>query len=231
MYSSHKVKRLLLIGALTTLSIALLAISLKGWSPSPSFKAPSLLETLGFITGAWCVWLTVEESIWNWPIGNINCAFYLVVFAKDRLFADMTLQGIYIVLGFLGWYWWLKGGENRTELKVSHTPAMTWLVMAVIASLATTGAYYYLVSVKDSAPFLDALTTVMSLCAQFLLTKKYIESWYVWISVDVVYIYLYWTRNLHLTSVLYALFIGLCVAGLLQWSKSKQAAIMERAVA
>src|SRR5690242_18776253 len=76
------------------------------------------LEALGFVTGAWCVWLTVKEHIWNFPIGLANSAFYLIVFLQARLFADSTLQILYIILGVYGWYWWLKGGENRTVLKV-----------------------------------------------------------------------------------------------------------------
>lgn len=201
------------------------------WDISEHIKAPSLLETLGFITGAWCVWLTVLENIWNWPIGIANCSFYVFVFLHDGLFADMSLQVVYIVLAILGWYWWLKGGENQTQLKVSHAPAKVWFVLVAIATLSTWGMYHYLVSVKDSAPFLDALTTVVSLCAQFLLTKKYIENWYVWIAVDVIYIYLYITRELHLTAILYFLFILLCFAGLKQWRESKRAHLMERAVA
>src|SRR3954453_5767037 len=81
----------------------------------------SLTEALGFITGAICVWLTVKQNIWNWPIGIANNVFYIVLFFEARLFADMSLQIVYVVLGALGWYWWLRGGENRTRLLVSKT--------------------------------------------------------------------------------------------------------------
>ena len=70
-----------------------------------------LTETLGFVTGAVGVWLTVKENIWNWPIGIANSAFFVVLFFGARLFADMSLQVIYIILGFLGWYWWLSGHQ------------------------------------------------------------------------------------------------------------------------
>lgn len=192
-------------------SALLLLASWRGWIQS------SLVESLGFVTGAWCVWLTVKEHIWNFPIGIANSAFYLVLFLQSRLFADSTLQIIYIVLGFWGWYWWLKGGKNKTELHVSKTPSWEWVALAVITVAATYGMDILLVSKKDAAPFLDALTTILSLVAQYMLTRKYLENWWVWIAADVIYVGLYSFRSLYLTATLYALFIALCVAGYRAW--------------
>ncbi|HSD12118.1 MAG TPA: nicotinamide riboside transporter PnuC, partial [Patescibacteria group bacterium] len=183
-----------------------------------------LTETLGFVTGGWCVWLTVKENVWNWPIGIANSVFFAVLFWNSRLFADMGLQVVYVILGFLGWYWWLRGGEHKTELKVSLTPVREWAAILPLAALATWGMTAYLVRIHDAAPFLDALTTVMSLVAQYLLTKKYLENWFVWIAADVIYIGLYAFKDLYLTSVLYLVFLCMCVAGLKEWQRSKKAA-------
>lgn len=179
-----------------------------------------LTETLGFVTGAIGVWLTVKENIWNWPIGIANSAFFVVLFLNARLFADMGLQLIYIVLGFLGWYWWLRGGANRTILCVSHASQGTLLILALAAAVATAGLTLFLRSIGDAAPFLDALTTTLSLVAQYMLTRKLIENWYVWITADIIYIGLYGSRGLYLTAILYALFLGLCVLGLRGWRGS-----------
>ena len=184
-----------------------------------------MTEVLGFITGALCVWLTVKENIWNWPIGIANSAFYVIIFLQSRLFADMSLQVIYIILGFLGWYWWLKGGENRSMLKVSKASYRSLITISGISIIATFFMTRYLQSINDSAPFLDALTTVMSLAAQYLLTKKNIENWYVWISADVIYIGLYASRSLYLTSGLYLVYLIMCISGLKMW---KQSAISNR---
>ena len=117
------------------LMAALASLSLVAWSAVGA--APfGLTETLGFVSGAWCVWLTVLANIWNWPIGIANSAFYLVVFLNVRLFADMSLQIVYIVLGFLGWYWWLRGGERHDKLSVRRVGA----VEAVAVGLAVAGA-------------------------------------------------------------------------------------------
>ena len=177
-------------------------------------------EVLGFTSGGLCVWLTVKEDIWNWPIGIANSAFFLVLFLRAKLFADSSLQVIYIILGFLGWYWWLHGGKNKTELHVTRAGWKTWAVLVILASAATWGATIFLRSIHDVAPFWDALTTVMSLVAQYLLTKKNIDNWPVWISVDVIYIWLYAIKHLYLTSVIYAIFLMMCFVGLRDWRRS-----------
>ncbi len=187
----------------------------------------SMVEVLGFISGGWCVWLTVKENIWNWPIGIANSAFFGILFFQSRLFADMGLQVVYIVLGFLGWYWWLYGGKDKTELKVSSVNKISIVILSLITIFSTYGLTIYLRSVNDTAPFWDSFTTVLSLVAQYLLTKKFIENWYVWITADIIYIGLYFYKGLYLTSVLYIIFMCMCFAGLLQWKKSKNEAIMK----
>ena len=195
-------------------SIALIAGSMLG--PLPMMPT----EVLGFVTGGWAVWLTVRQNIWNWPIGIANSAFYLVVFLQARLFADGSLQAVYIVLGFLGWYWWLRGGPSRSRLIVSRTGVRLGLTLVAVLVIGTLLMTQLLVRISDSAPFLDALTTVMSLIAQFMLTRKLFENWFVWISADVIYIGLYIYKDLYLTSILYVVFMAMCVAGAIQWRQS-----------
>ena len=192
-----------------------------------SFLPMSLTEVFGFLSGALCVWLVVKQNIWNWPIGIINNIFFIVLFFEAGLFADMGLQVVYIVLAILGWYWWLYGGDKNKKLEVSHVSLRTVLVLSLIGIVSTYGMMVYLESINDSAPFLDALTTVMSLIAQFMLTKKYLENWYVWISADVIYIYLYFAKDLHLTAVLYFIFLLMCIAGLREWKRSLVASTSE----
>jgi len=184
------------------------------------YAAIDWTETFGFITGALCVWLTVEENIWNWPIGIANNVFFIFLFVGQRLWADTGLQVVYIVLGFLGWYWWLHGGKDKKELHVSKTPRVEWAILAVIGIIATYGMTVYLKGVDDGAPFLDAITTVLSLIAQYMITKKYLENWWVWIVVDLLSIYMYIVKHLYLTAVLYAIFTYMCVLGLTAWHRS-----------
>jgi nicotinamide mononucleotide transporter len=180
----------------------------------------SMIEVLGFSTGAVCVWLTVKEDVLNWPIGIANGIFFVILFFQARLFGDMTINIVYIILGFLGWYWWLKGGKNKTGLKVSKTPYVENIILIIIGIVATYAMTVYLKNIGDASPFLDGLTTVLSFIAQYMLTRKYIENWYLWIMADIFYIYLYIIKNLYLTSILYILFLTMCVIGLKQWRQS-----------
>jgi nicotinamide mononucleotide transporter len=198
-------------------SVLLIAASLFRWLPV------TLTETLGFVTGAWCVWLTVKQNIWCWPLGIANNIFFIFLFAETGLYGDMGLQFVYIVLGGLGWYWWLYGGAQRSTLRVNRTGGWHLLIVVGLVALATPALMQILTAVNGSAPFLDSLTTTMSLAAQYMLTRKFIESWYVWLAVDVIYIGLYIKKELYLTALLYLIFIGLCVAGLIQWRKSLKA--------
>ena len=179
-----------------------------------------ITEVLGFVSGGWAVWLTVRENMWLWPVSIANNAFFLVLFGQQRLFADAGLQVVYLVLEVAGWYWWLKGGTGRTRLRIRRTGWRECAVLACVAVLATAGMTVLLISITDAAPFLDAVTTVLSLIAQWLLTRKLLENWWIWMAADVVYIGLYAYKHLLLTGFLYALFFVMCVVGLRQWRQS-----------
>jgi len=145
----------------------------------------SKTETLGFLTGAVCVWLIVKENVWNWPVGIANNIFYVVVFWRARLFADMSLQFVYIALGFLGLYRWLYGGKKHDALRITRINAKTTLYLLIFIAAAVSSLTMYLRRVQDAAPFLDACTAVLSICAQYLLTKKILENWWLWIVTDI----------------------------------------------
>lgn len=200
-------------------SLALLYASWCGWAP---FRLTpfSMTEALGFVTGALCVYLVVKENVWNFPIGIANSAFFLILFAGARLYGDAALQIIYIALGFQGWYLWLRGGENRTPLSVERASRRLLAGVAAFVVVGTAALTIFFRSVNDSAPFLDAFTTILSLGAQYLLNRKAVENWLLWMTADAVYIYLYAIKGLQLTAVLYFVFLGLCVAGLRSWLRT-----------
>lgn len=186
--------------------------------------ATNLLEAISFVTGAVCVWLTVRQSVWNFPIGIANVAVFFFVFLRTRLFLDAGLQVVYVALGFIGWYLWLYGGANRTKLRVTRTPRRRAIGVAVCFAAMWASLYLLSRALGGASPLWDSLTTAMSLSAQWLLDRKHLESWWLWITVDVIYVPLYLSRGLYLTSGLYAVFLVMAVLGLLEWRRSMRVA-------
>jgi nicotinamide mononucleotide transporter len=175
------------------------------------------IEMAGFVTGALSVWLAVRQSPWNWPVGVANAVFFLILFWRARLYGDMALQVLFIAICLLGWYRWLFGGAGHSRLRVTRITMVGALGYTVAGVAATAVFVPYLRSVGDASPLLDALTTVLSVEAQYLMTRKVIEHWLVWMAADVIYIWLYAERNLYLTSLLYIVFFAMCVVGWRDW--------------
>jgi nicotinamide mononucleotide transporter len=180
-------------------------------------------ELLGFVTGAASVWLTVLARISNFPVGIANSAFFLVLFGSARLYADSGLQVVYIALGFAGWWQWRHGGQERGRLEVARSGIWLLAGCAAFVLAATWGLTVLLRAADDIAPFWDALTTAISLAAQFLLNAKKIENWAFWIAADLVYVPLYVVKRLDLTALVYLLFLGLCAAGVTGWRRALRA--------
>jgi nicotinamide mononucleotide transporter len=174
-------------------------------------------EAWGFVTGGACVWLAVRERPLSWPVGLANNAFFLVLFLRGRLYADMGLQLVYFGLGLYGWWNWAGGYRRRAALRVSRATPGEWLALATALPLGTWLLREVLLATDDAAPLADALTTVLSLAAQYLLTRKRLENWLFWIAADALYVPLYLSRALPLTAALYAVFLLMCLFGVHAW--------------
>ena len=182
-------------------------------------------EVLGFATGLVTVWLVVRQHIANWPIGIVNVALLMLVFWSAGLYADSGLQIVYIVLGGYGWWLWAYGGERRTRLTVRTTTGPQWVALGVAGMLLTAALWLFLDRFTGSTvPLADAVTTALSLMATYGQCRKLVESWWLWIAADLIYIPLYGYKGLWLTALLYVVFAALCVAGLRAWQGALRAA-------
>lgn len=174
----------------------------------------SVLETVAVVTYAWSVWLLAKNNPLGWWIGLVGTALYGVVFYQAKLYAEVGLQVFYFVTSLQAIYIWLRGGQNHTEKPVGHI-SRKGLILTVILAIASIFALRsLLIAIRGAAPFWDALTTVMSLVAHLYLMGRLVESWYLWITVDVIYVPLYASRHLYLTSILYAVFGLMALSGL-----------------
>lgn len=180
-------------------------------------------EILGFVTGAVCVFLAARRNIWNFPIGVANNIVFFVLFVGSALYADAGLQVVYLALGVMGWINWARHRADDHRAVILHTPrrAIPALVAAtvIVAVILTVVLHRFTNSTTEVA---DASTTAVSLAAQYMLNRRWIENWFVWAAVDVVYIGLYLVKGLWITGTLYLLFIALCVSGYLTWRRSQR---------
>lgn len=176
------------------------------------------LEPTAVVFGIVSVWLSARQHIASWPTALVNVALYFVLFQRVKLYADMGLQVVYFALSLYGWYEWKFGGANRTELPVTR---VTRRQVALLVPLGVGIAYALgalLFRQTDAAlPWLDAAVTTTSLIAQWMMTRKLLENWLVWIAVDVVYVGMFLYKDLTLTAGLYAVFLVLAVLGYRQW--------------
>jgi nicotinamide mononucleotide transporter len=178
-------------------------------------------EVLAVVFSLVCVLLTIKENIWQWLVGIFGVIFYIVVFYQAKLYANMWLQVVFIVLQLYGWYEWLYGGKDKTELKISRSSLQLNFLMVVLAIAGTAAMSYSFARFTDNAmPLADSTATVLSLIAQWMLAKKYLENWLVWIVVNIMTIVLGIAQNLILTAGLYVIFFILAILGFLEWRKS-----------
>ena len=181
------------------------------------------LEGAAVLFGIVSVYLSVRENIWSWPTAIVNVTLYIFVFHRARLYADMALQVVYIAISVYGWYEWLHGGRGKSPLAVSRgTRRLAALLIAIgVAAAAILGTLLARYT-NASLPYLDATTTTTSLIAQWMMARKILENWLVWVAVDVVYIGMFVYKSLVLTAGLYAVFLVLSLMGYFRWKRSLQ---------
>lgn len=176
-------------------------------------------QVLGFATGLACVALAARRNIWNYPIGIANNLVFVAVFLGAGLYAAAGLQLVYLAFGIHGWTRWSRG-EEKDRLFVGRTPAraVPWLIGAGV--LGALVLWAVLTAFTDSqVAIADAATTSASLVAQYMLNRKWVQNWLVWIGVDIAFVALSIATGLWIIAALYVVFISLCLFGWLSWRR------------
>jgi nicotinamide mononucleotide transporter len=219
---------------------------------SSSWLSNNYIEIFGAVTGIIYVFLEIRQTIWLWPVGIITSAVYIWVFFTSKFYADMSLQGYYLVISCLGWYWWAKGagqgaqgtgqkdeeergrmGERETgrrgegeknDLQVTRLKLKTGVVLAGVFVLLYALMWLVLTRLTDSpVPVRDSFITSLSIIATWMLARKIYEHWYLWIVVNFVSAVLFITRGLYPTVILYVVYGIMSFAGLVEWKKTIKA--------
>jgi len=186
------------------------------------------IEMIAVFCGLANVGLIIRRSIWNYPFGFLMVILYAKIFYDYQLYSDALLQVYFFLIQFYGLYYWLKGRADDGRIIVEYLPRKQhgiylgiglfgWLTLSSLMSSFTDASY----------PFWDGAIASLSVLAQFLLSRRHIESWYLWIVVDLLAIGLFYTKGLEPTAALYGVFLVLATIGLLQWIKASYVSIRE----
>lgn len=185
----------------------------------------SYLEIFAVALGIANVGLLIRRSIWNYPFGIVMVSIYGYIFFGAKLYSEAALQVFFLVIQFYGWARWREVKEQSGAINVA------WSSVGVMAgSLAVTLVLAFALGsamerfTDAAAPFPDALIAAASVTAQLLMVMRRTESWVYWIAVDCLAIWLFYTRDLALTSGLYAVFLVMAIIGLRQWMQASRMA-------
>ena len=180
------------------------------------------IEVLGSVFGLLYILLSIKQNIWCWPIGFITSALYIYVFFVTKFYADMGLQVYYLIVSLYGWYHWMFGSKSRKQddLKISKTKIKLGIRLFVINAILFVFIAFILVNYTDSeVPYWDAFTTAASFVATWMLARKILEHWIIWIIVDSVSLGLYIYKGLYPTVILFTVYTGLAILGFIEWKK------------
>jgi nicotinamide mononucleotide transporter len=188
--------------------------------PLLPLNAMTALEIVAFLLGLANVTLVVLRSIWNYVFGLAMVALYAVIFLHARLYSDAVLQVFFFVVQIYGWWNWSRARAQTGEVSVglmTNRARLTWAIGCLLA--AALWGYGMHRFTDASFPWADATLAAMSVAAQILQSRRAVESWWLWIVVDIGSIGLYAAKGLWLTMLLYAIFLALAIWGLIDWQR------------
>ena len=181
----------------------------------------SLVATIAVVFGVVSVWLNTRQNVLGWVTGLVNVGLYTFIFFRGQLYALMGLQVFFFVISLYGWYQWIRGGQRHAGIAVSRIPVRlaAGLIAASVAGTAALGWALH-VHTQDQQPYVDAGVSVVSMVGQWMMARKYLETWWLWIGVNLVSVPLFLVRAEYPTAIQYLVFLGLAFSGLVQWRRS-----------
>lgn len=180
------------------------------------------IEVLGALLSLGYLYLSIRQNIWLWPVGIMSAVMYVIVFFQAKFYADMGLNGYYFIISIYGWINWSRGSRKESgALPVVRTGWRKGSVLLFIIVVLFVLLGVLLDRFTDSPiPYWDAFTTAGSIVATWMLARKYLEHWIIWIVVDVVSLGLYIYRGLYPTAVLFFIYSTMAVIGYIQWKRA-----------
>lgn len=186
----------------------------------------SYIELTGTVFGLISVYLATRSNILTWPTGIINEIAFFGLFYQVQLYSDMYLQIYFLMVTLYGWYFW-KRKSSPNQVYQLNSKERLLLLLLIVASTIVSGFFVERIHLwmpvlfpsPASYPYADAFTTICSIAATILLSRKRIETWILWIVVDIVAVTLYILKGIQLVAIEYVIFLILCISGFYRWKK------------
>jgi nicotinamide mononucleotide transporter len=181
------------------------------------------IELIGSIAGLIYLYLEIKQKIWLWPFGLVTSALYIYVFFVSKFYADMGLQFYYLFISIYGWWHWIYGGNKHSkgELPVSRLKFNVGIYLLAVSVIIFIALVFILKNYTDSpVPYGDSFTTALSIIATWMLARKILEMWWIWVVVNGVSLALYVYKGLYPTSVLFVFYTTMSFVGYMQWKRS-----------
>lgn len=194
----------------------------------------NIVELTGALLGLFYIFFSIRQHIFTWPTGLLTSLIYTVVFFRSGFYADMGLQVYYVAISIYGWYYWIIGGKKGEGSNIQVPVKKTTQKVLLVSIFATVLIYILLVAIllnftDSTVPYMDSLTTALSITATWMLAKKYIEHWLIWIFVDLFSAGLYIYKELWPTVFLFLVYTALAVFGYFEWKKDLSVKIEKKA--
>jgi nicotinamide mononucleotide transporter len=183
----------------------------------------SAMEYAAVIMGVLNIILIIRRSLWNFPVGIIMVVLYCIIFTQAKLYSDAGLQVFFVIIQAYGWYAWRKNKIAQGAVIVERLSPKE-LGLWITGSLLATVVWGILMHrfTDASYPYWDAMIAMFSIAAQIMMSRRYLENWWLWIAVNCLSIPLYLLKGLYPTAGLYALFLILAVIGLVDWQRQSR---------
>ena len=179
------------------------------------------LEVVAVLLAIAYLVLAIRQNIWCWACAGISTVIYVWLFIDAKLYMESALNGFYFVMAIYGWTVWNSGRTNDHEKPVVVWPPRTHAFAVAAIAIASLVNGYLLTRYSDAAyPYVDSLTTWSAIWATFLVARKVLENWWYWLLIDVASIFIYWSRDLHLTALLFVIYVVMIPFGLIAWARS-----------
>lgn len=182
----------------------------------------SVLEFIAALFGVLNIVLIVKRSVWNFPAALVMVTFTAIVLWNVQLYSDAGLQLFFFIVNLIGWRLWArhKGVEGEVIVaRLGLAGQMAWIGVALLAIWGW--GWFMAMNTNASSPWWDASVAMLSVVAQILMTRRYINNWHWWVVVNLISIGLYWQKQLYWFTGLYALFLGMAIWGLIEWRRAE----------